>query len=369
MRFPTLTLTVLAFVIAAPAGSSQTRVTVAQLEQFLLSRQAQKASDTELADQLNSVTLTEQLSESSLRRILSRMAPGPLSLEILGLLAAASRLTEIPRADWIPDPAPPPADQEQMVKAAIDYAETTLRHLPDFTAIRHTRSFDNSPQSSREKHSKPKIRLHWTHQTQHPVTYRDGHELIEAAEQGSGPAPGQKDSSNAFNSWGEFGPILRIALSDSFKGSVAWSHWERNGNGSRIAVLRYTVPRAASHYSVDFCCYQEEEGEAWRRFVDKPGYHGDIYFDPASGTITGITLLADFDADSAMVDSGVAVEYGPVHIGANDYVCPLRSVTVSTVHNYALKRLDGLGLEKHINQVTFSDYHKFGSTARIVPVD
>jgi hypothetical protein len=59
------------------------------------------------------------------------------------------------------------------------------------------------------------------------------------------------------------------------------------------------------------------------------------------------------------------VQYGYVDIGGKNYVCPIQGIAVSDVHNLVMES-DGVGLEKHINVVQFLNYHKFGSTSRIL---
>lgn len=69
------------------------------------------------------------------------------------------------------------------------------------------------------------------------------------------------------------------------------------------------------------------------------------------------------------------VEYGPVQIGGKNYICPLRSVSISRgpsslSFDRAGKQILGPPATM-LNDVTFSDYHVFRSQARIVsgPVD
>ena len=167
--------------------------------------------------------------------------------------------------------------------------------------------------------------------------------------------------------WGEFGPVLKTVLGDSFKGSVVWNRWETGEAGALLAVFRFSVPKPASHYLVDFCCYQKsKEDPGLYTFHDMPAYHGELHVDPATGAIYRITLQAELtDADPVMISS-MAVLYGRVNIGGKDYICPVRGIAISEVHNLVMELIDGVGPEKHINEVRFSDYHKFASTARIL---
>jgi hypothetical protein len=54
------------------------------------------------------------------------------------------------------------------------------------------------------------------------------------------------------------------------------------------------------------------------------------------------------------------IEYGPVEIGGKKYDCPLRSVVIMRARIYA-------PYETLLNDIVYTDYHKFGSEARMLP--
>jgi hypothetical protein len=167
--------------------------------------------------------------------------------------------------------------------------------------------------------------------------------------------------------WGEFGPILTVALVDSFRENLSWSRWQKSNTGEEVAVFRYTIPRSSSHYLIDFCCYQRsKEDPEMLRFRDKPGYHGELYLNPTTGVVDRITLEAELTEEDPVTASAISVEYGKAGIGGKSYVCPIYALAISEFHNRDVEVIDGVGLEKHINETHFLEYHKFGSTARIV---
>jgi hypothetical protein len=47
----------------------------------------------------------------------------------------------------------------------------------------------------------------------------------------------------------------------------------------------------------------------------------------------------------------------------------VRGVAVLVFYSLPMEKIDGIGIEKHINEVRFDHYRKFGSTARIVGED
>ncbi|HKF49712.1 MAG TPA: hypothetical protein VKB38_20295 [Terracidiphilus sp.] len=343
----------------------QSALTVVQIEHSLVSANRHKVSDADMATWLSSIQLDEQLDNYALKRILGEVKLGPQSLDALTLLAAESAIEETPRSEWIASSPPSLDDQHKMIEQISEYSQNTLAHLPDFLALRTTRTFANSPVQQGRGHLKPVVRLHFMSELHNQIAYRNGREsLADSTPEGESRPLESKES---FQSWGEFGPVLRTLLSDAVRGSLQWSHWEHGTGDHSNAVFSYAVPRAASHYLVDYCCYQTSENSGWERFNQMPAYRGRIYFDPLSRSLSAITLSAEFGADTQMIKSGLAVQYGSVDIGGRSYVCPTSSVVVSFVHSFALQSLDGVGLEKHVNLVTFRDYHKFGTESRILP--
>ena len=347
----------LTFVGLAVRIHPQIQVTVAQLRQFLTSKQGAKESDTDLADRLSSVTLSQQLTPDTLSRLISETAIGPKSAEQLQLLAFVSIFNSPPRAELPDIPAPDSAARQKMTSAAVNYVNTSLKLLPDFLATRTTLSFDNTLEPTELKHARPKATMHIVRRSHREIAYRNGREVADAALTDSG-----------LTTWGEFGPILKTVLGDSFIGDVEWARWQTSETGNPLAVFRFAVPKAASHYLVDFCCYQKSKDDPVQYpFREKPGYRGELYLDPATGAIDRITLQADLTDADPVTKSEIAVQYGPVDIGGKNYICPIRGIAVSEVHNLVMESVDQVGLEKHINVVRFLNYHKFGSTTRIVP--
>ncbi len=344
-------------------------VTVAQLEQFLTSSHAAKLPDAEIAERLGRVTLSEQLTGTTLARIESHADLGPKTLEQLELLAAVSTFAVPPSVELLHSPPPGIAMQQQMMQEARDYANGALRLLPDLLALRITQSFNDLPVVEGTKHSKPKIQMHIVGESRHEIAVRAGHEVNRPIG-GAGDAIAGANAPAGLSTWGEFGAILALVLQDSFQGSLRWSRWQWSESGKQVAVFRYAIPRSASHNSIDFCCYaRSEDAPESASFHDRPGYHGEVYIDPATGQIDRITLQADLQPGDPVSMSNIAVQYGSVRIAEKFYICPIRSVAVSQIHSGAVKKIDGIGLETNLNVVQFRDYHKFGSTVRVVTND
>jgi hypothetical protein len=283
---------------------------------------------------------------------------GPKTAEQIGLLAISSAFEAPPSSELPSGPPPDSSEQRRMIESARAYASASAHNLPDFIALRSTQAFNNAPQFTAKAHSKPEIELHFADDYRREVTFRDGREVIVSQGTGSEAPAFRSSDHEGLTTWGEFGPILTTVLGDSLLGTIVWGRWQSGADGRRLAVFRYSVPKSASHDLIDLCCYES--------FRDKPGYHGELYIDPASGTILRVTLEAELGEQSPVRESKVSVQYDAVEIGGKSYICPVRGVALGVIHDLQMERLDGAGLERFINVVQFSNYHKFGSTTRIL---
>ena len=185
---------------------------------------------------------------------------------------------------------------------------------------------------------------------------------------------------------GEFGAPLPLILVDINKGKMSFSHWEQTPAGS-LAVYRYSVPRSASHYTVDYCCIADKAGAVLRQgrrggggapppatlqydpanhFHKLPAYHGTLAIDPVSGAILRITVQAELDIDGPVTRADVLVEYGPVLIGDRKFICPVRSLALTQGLAGTNAPL-GIPPDMQINEASFTNYHRLGSSIRIIP--
>jgi hypothetical protein len=295
-------------------------ITVQELE--LLLTQLRGRSDVNSASMLHGVRLTQQLNTATLSRFVSTM-PGPQSIEALHILADESAFLE-PPASQIPSLTEPnPATQRAIVARAVDYVATTLHRQPNFYATRITTTY------RRNLWKEPAARK--VKKTSSIVVYRNGNEERDARD---------ASSIQGLTTSGEFGPILGTAMLDAAKGNLTWSRWQE-GQESPFAVFRYVVTAKQSHYEVD--------GEA-------TGYVGEVGIDPSSGAIQRLVFRADMPTDGKLVTADIAVDYGEILLGGKTYICPMHGIALS--HGFELMWL---------NEVSFNQYHLFGTRIRILP--
>ncbi|MGA2649869.1 MAG: hypothetical protein ABSF28_05080 [Terracidiphilus sp.] len=378
--------------LAFPAAALK-RVNVAQLEQILTNATAAHRDDDSILRIFGDLELTEQLNNAQRDRIDQKLHLGPKSALALQLLADQSAFLDVPVAGRPIAPPPDLETERRILDRARLYVDQTLLRLPDLIATRSTFRFDNSPQAIRQNEWPVRAGLHLVGSSTREITLQDdtvappvqspGARTVNASatlsDPASRPEPGLRTN-------GEFGPFLALIMSDTTKGKIAFHHWEQTPTG-QFAVFRYSVPRSASHYRVDYCCVVTKAGVNLRGGSRRPGngpppptnleddpdthfhrlpaYHGSLTIDPATGAILRITVQAELDIDLPVTRADILVEYGPVMIGDRRFICPLMSLALTQ----GLAGTNGpLGLppDMQINEASFTDYHRLGSSVRII---
>lgn len=345
-------------------GFAVKRVPVDQLERIVAA--AQGKNDSKTADEIYGLELTERLSAARLAHDLAAL-PGPASRQAMQSTADVAEFLDLPAADLPPTPPPDRDSQISLWKLTLVNASKTISKLPNFFATRETAHFVDTPAEA-PRNTVDSIRyapLHEVGDESITVLYRDGHEFLD--KKGSHRVsfdPNNYELSTA----GEFGQILSTVLADSAHGQVIWSHWEQGAKG-QIAVFRYAVAKAASHYTVNFPGPKQDT-----QFI--PPYHGEIGIDPADGSILRLTMIADLGPKDPVTKSDLLVSYGPVEIGGATYICPLKSIALTLVHevrvnsnSFSAYQAELGPLQTRVNDAVFRNYHLFRAEMRILTDD
>jgi hypothetical protein len=368
-------LFVMALAMVTPCYAAEHRVTVEQLKQMLAAQQTAGKNDGDRAQQFNSLELTEQLTQPTLDRITADFKPGPKTALSLKLLADSSAFLEPPAGELLDKAPPAVAEQRVMLKSAISFVGVTLHHMPDFLATRLTDSYDNSPLSVTHSGWAPHSDLHPAGTFSNHITYRNGQEVSDRQQDSAGAKPKNEPTPVGLVSYGEFGAGLGVILSDASKGILKWSHWEQTAAG-QVAVFHYEVPAAASHYLVDYCNVKGSQlvdvgpgfapsGVDADCYHGTPGYHGNLYLNPATGVVLRVTVETDLKPSDPITRAATSVQYGPVEIGGKSYICPMHSIAISLTKTHGKGDMSDMEILR-INEVSFTDYHRFGSTSRII---
>lgn len=363
-------------VTAWPAMAAKS-VNVGQLESLLDTLRGK--SDGKVAQELSELELTERVSPAQLARWETDF-PGSKSHEALIKLADLAAFLNPPAGDVVPIPGPDSGTQERMLEMAAAYVKDTITRLPNFIATRETTHFEDNPSmltgvsgaqlmvgtighsiralgpsmSSTEYKS-----LHSTGTSSTTVTYKDGNE-VHGADAGNGNNRNKPAAGLTTN--GEFGPILSVVMGDVLRSeATTWQRWEKGGS-EPVAVFRYAVPEEQSNYIVEI-----PSGDKIEEIY--PGYHGEIAIDPATGTILRLSAVLELTAPYQGMQTAMLVEYAPVKIGEQSYICPVRGVAFSKVpvaHRAGAADASAVNVQTQLNDVAFTQYHLFLSKARIV---
>ena len=356
---------VVASSLLIPAAHAAQSVTVDQLQQALAAQAAQHKKDGDIAHRLASMQLTERLSEQTLAPMIADLKPGGKAALALDLMADLSAFLPLPASELPDRPAPDKAAQRAMLSGAFDYTVNSRQHLPDFLATRATRSYDDGVSALPQDGTMAALHseLHLVDSSTQEVGYQNGAEVAIARD----GTTSREGSGSELWSRGEFGPDLTTIVVDASKGQVAWSHWEQSSTGL-AGVFRYVVPQAASTYHLHYCCSRDTVADKTTPYESTPGYHGLLTIDPATGAVLRYTLECDLRSSDPVTLTELAVQYGKVLIGDGSYFCPIRSLAVMRGW-HASPTASQNTILLSINEVTFSNYHRFGTTLRVLPAD
>jgi VWFA-related protein len=366
--------TVAVLVLATLPSSAAKRASVAQLEEVLKTANAAHKSDPEIARQIGNLKPSERISDATLARLSKQFAPGKMTFIALQLLGDKSSFLALPSKELPAIPAPDPGTQQKQLIAARQFAIEKMPQLPNLLATKTTYSFNDSLQHT-QKGWGERDGLHLVNVLKDEISVRDERANVQLGEAAHGPL-------NGLVTGGEFGSALLLILSDSADGKIAWSHWEQTASGL-LSVFDYSVPKTASHYEIVIPVQQALQSGASGRWAGRgdvlvngampslkvertrPPYHGSIWIDPASGAILRISLIANLSGDTTLENAAVLIEYGPVRMKSETFICPIRSLALSEAPASVNATLNGATTE-WLNENIFSNYHIFASTARLI---
>jgi len=430
-----------------PAGATR-HLTVEQLEKTLASAVAKHRVDAEMMKEFGDFDLTERLTDATRNGITATLHLGPQTTLALQLLGDESAVLDPPPGELPKDAAPDAATQKHILEIATGYVTQSLPHLPDFLATRTTYTFNDTAQIFKVNEWPVHAGLHLIDKTTHEFTYLEDqgvqilspqqaakakavqvsagaagapHEDKTPASEGQGPsvaAPGQSASvagpsvatagqsaaaagsphERGLQSFGEFGQLLRLVFVDTQKHAPTFHHWEQTPGGV-VAVYHYSVAKGDSHYTVNYCCQDENlrtrgAGGGGRRGGGRgamgnqatgdqiplhmvPGYHGSMFIDPVTGIVRRLTVEAEL-GDGTVSRADTVIEYGQVVIGDRKFVCPLRSMNIWMGPAEGGQPASELPINVpqsllptgtlYVNETSFTDYHRLGSEMRILTV-
>jgi len=237
---------------------------------------------------------------------------------------------------------PPEEEIKSLLGEAAQSANSYWDSLPNFTCRQVTQRFSGSGRDDKwEQIDTLTGRLdYFDHQEEWEFQeYEKDHKKSRDAS--SYPGRGVSE-------FGIFGDVIRGLFRPSAKPEISWFETDSLG-GKTVQVFKYRVARENSNLYLRGGSTQ----------VVLVGYHGMVYIDSARHGVRRITEIADEVPKGYPIrETLVSADYDYVSIGGQQYLLPIGAQIILREWSRRAK------LE--LNQIRFSDFHRFRSTARIV---
>ncbi|HEX7159366.1 MAG TPA: hypothetical protein VF214_10145 [Edaphobacter sp.] len=344
---------------AALGALAATKTTVEQLQSLLADLHQQNKSDEAIANRLKDVSLTEQLTPSTLANI-AQSKPGPLTTSQLRILVAESAILPPPASELPSDPTPGHDAQTVIINRAIDYIVHQNSQLPRLSAQKETTRFQNAVNQVQTEtgtysnfaggnpgNAGP---------SQQYLKMQDAHTMTVQIDKGIELPPSSKKSRPAVQP-GEISPsggglVLGVILMDASKNDLHFVRWQ-SIDGKKAAIFSFTVDKDNSHYKVSYCCFPviENIGGAgsinasptmpaimaqpggtsatFKPFTANPGYHGEFFIDPDTGVIVRVITSAELKPTDIVQQENIRIDYGTANIDGKPLIVPKRSFTLT----------------------------------------
>lgn len=237
-----------------------------------------------------------------------------------------------------PVPPPPPDELRSILAEARRHAMEYSHSLPNLMCEQVTdRSVDRKGTGQ------------WKHKDRFTellsyVDYKETRTFL--AREHSDPKHREHDADTTGTvSFGEFGGVLEGVFRTASKTDFQWKGTGALGDGT-VQIFDYRLARTNSTLNV---------GAQTTRVV---GYHGQVFIDSATRCVRRITMVADdIPKNSRLYATSVSVDYDYVAINNRDYLLPV-AAQIEVSHDRR---------ETDLNRIEFRNFHRFGSTARILP--
>jgi hypothetical protein len=326
-------------------------MTVQDLRGILAEMQANHKDDQEVANRLKLVKLSEPLTPEVMNTFVAYQ-PGPLTIVQLQVLSLETALMAPPAEELPKAAAPDIATQGAMLKLMVTYITKQYAQVPRLTADKKMARYQNGSQVFHAGSGQKSQMSNANSDVLPPDPFFRflGEKKFAVPVQGGFELPGKKVSADKFAELNlqpapdGMVPNLGMVLGDAARGKLAWERWQTI-EGKQVAVFAYAVPRGISHYDVQYCCFPVMEMHgmvsagvsaagvvtSYEEFRSTPGYHGELFVDPATGVVVRLILEADFKPSDPVLNEDTRIDYAPVSLGMAQYVAPAMQVRQTTL--------------------------------------
>ena len=330
-------------------------LTVAQLAAFLRNATTSseyKYSDTDLANFLATVKLTEKLDDREIEELQGTIKLGPKTIAKLKLLRDQSQtLTESAPivAPLPPKPIPPPSAEEQgaILDEVRQYAINYSSNLPDYICTQVTSRYV-APKPGTKAGGPATDPPHW--QLYDKLTIRLSYSQHNGEDyklilHNNSPTSEDYAKLGGATSFGDFGTMMRQLFERRTMTTFEWDHWGTL-RGKRVLAFAYRVEKANSQFRIGL----KEEN---RQIV--VGYHGLVEVDKQTHEIMRVTTVADdIPPDFPIRHVEETLDYDYTEISNHQFLLPLKGNVTSSAADF---------MEKNDNE--FRIYRKYTADSTI----
>jgi hypothetical protein len=334
--------------------ASERAMDQSELVDLVLQSLSSDRDDSQLADRLARVQLSERLSPDTLGE-LERLGLGPLALQRLQDLEERSHGLRPPALPPITrEPAPSAIDREQMRQRLNQYANAYVRSLPDFLCDEITDRYSNLHGLAPSGNARYSKHLHHADTLRAELAFAP--RLQQDRLQLAWNAESLRSKQGQSLTRGEFGRDMAIILGSHAEPELKWDRWERHDR-REDAVFVYFVPQARSDYNLFFCCFlQPGVGEMQQSY--RAAIRGEIYADPWTGEIQRLVIRAvDMPAHFHVSEDNTIISYGQVSFEGRTYNLPVSAMVFVRAR-----------MQRNRNEIRFVNYRKFDSDSVITDV-
>jgi hypothetical protein len=237
----------------------------------------------------------------------------------------------------------PPEDEiKSLLGEAAQSANSYWNSLPNFTCRQVTERFSGSSRGDKwEQIDTLTGRLdYFDHQEEWEFQeYEKDHR--KSRDVSSYPGRGVSE-------FGIFGDVIRGLFRPSAQPEISWFETDSLGDKT-VQVFKYRVAKENSNL------YLRASGTE----VVLVGYHGMVYIDSVTHGVRRITEIADeVPKRYPIQEMLVSADYDYVSIGGQQYLLPIGAQII--LQEWSRKA------KLELNQIRFSDFHRFRSTAKIL---
>ncbi len=333
------------------AWGGAAKLTVKELRGVMAQMQSDHRTDEVVANRLKEVQLSEPLTSEVMNSFVDYQ-PGPLTLVQLRVLGLETAMMAPPAEELPKAAAPDAAAQGAMLSKMVTYVTRQYAQVPRLTVEKKTARYQNGSQTFHAGSGQKSQLSNANSDVLPPDPYFRylGEKSADVLVQGGFELPGPKVSPEKFAQQNAqpapdgMVPNLGMVLGDAARGKMAWERWQTI-DGKQVAVFAYEAPRKISHYDVSYCCFPVMESQggstagigAWgvstnyEEFHTKPGYHGELFLDPATGIVVRLILEVDFKPGDEVVNENTRIDYAPTTVGTASVVLPAVEIRETTL--------------------------------------